>query len=162
MNYELLYIISAQYTDDEVAGLKDKVTAALQKSPINILTNENLGKLKLAYPIKHARHGFYILVEFETEPAAVRGLEREIRLMPEVLRHQLISLGAKRPSDEARKAIRMISYEEPEPDAVREPAPRSRSQSGGPRTAPRPAPKKVNLEELDKKLDEILESDVKI
>ena len=162
MNYELLYIISAQYTDDEVAGIKDKVTAALQKSPINILTNENLGKLKLAYPIKHARHGFYILVEFETEPSVAHALERELSLMPEMLRHQLVSLGAKRPSDEAKKAIKMISYEEPELDAEKQPPLRSRSQSGEPRPAPRPVPKKVDLEELDKKLDEILESDVKI
>jgi small subunit ribosomal protein S6 len=158
MNYELLYIISAQYTDDEVAGIKDKVTAALQKSPINILTNENLGKLKLAYPIKHARHGFYILVEFETEPSVAHALERELSLMPEMLRHQLVSLGAKRPSDEAKKAIKMISYEEPELDAEKQPPMRREA----PRPAPRPVPKKVDLEELDKKLDEILESDVKI
>lgn len=155
MKYELLYIIPAQFTDDENDQIIKKVTSVLEKVGVKIARNDNLGKLKLAYPIKHVRHGFYVLVEFEGETKAVQQIERELRLMPEVLRHQAIKLPEKELAEEgkAKKEIKMISYEAPGRDEEKEPAKREK---------PKPAPKKINLEELDKKLDEILEKDVEV
>jgi len=155
MQYELLYIIPAQYTDEEIGGTVEKVTKILEDTGVKITRNENLGKLKLAYPIKHVRHGFYVLVEFEADAEKIRRLERELRLMPEVLRHQTIRLERKLKEGEEKKEIKMISYEAPGREEEK-PAPRPREEK---RVAPK---KKVNLEELDKKLDEILESDVKV
>lgn len=156
MQYELLYIVSGQITDDEADQVKDKVSKIIEKTGVKITRNENLGKLKLAYPIKHVRHGFYILVEFGGEAGAIRQIERELRLIPEVLRQQAIKLSVKSPAQEgeAKKEIKMISYEAPEREGDKPKVKREK---------PKPAPtKKVNLDELDKKLDEILESDVKV
>lgn len=156
MNYELLYIIPAQFTDDETEQIKAKVTALIEKAGVKITRNDNLGKFKLAYPIGQVRHGFYILVEFNGETEAILVIEREIRLLADVLRHQVIRLPEKTKAKEgkAKKEIKMVSYEAPGQDEEK-PAPRREQPK-------KPAPKKVNLEELDKKLDEILESDVKV
>lgn len=146
MNYELLYIIPANYSDQEIDGVISKITQTIEKAGVKITRNENLGKLKLAYPIKHARHGFYVLVNFEAESTAVAGLDRELRLLPEIIRFQALKLEAKAPA----KEIKMVSYEAPRTEEPR-------------RREPAPAPKKkVDLKELDKKLDEILEKDIEI
>jgi len=157
MNYELLYIISGQLTDDEVEPIKNKVTSVIEKAQAKIARNENLGKLKLAYPIKHVRHGFYILVEFVAESKAIKAIERELGLMPEVLRQQIIALEGRAEGEETKKEIKMVSYEAPQREDERPPARREE-----PKKVPAKPAKKVNLEELDKKLDEILESDVEI
>jgi small subunit ribosomal protein S6 len=159
MNYEILYIISGQNTDDDAEKIKEKATAAFAKAQAEVTRNENLGKLKLAYPIKHVRHGFYILVEFKAEPGAVKAIERELGLMPEILRYQSVRLSDSPNGEEEKKEIKMISYEAPEREEDRQPKSRGEEKKKVP--AKKPA-KKVNLEELDKKLDEILESDVEI
>jgi small subunit ribosomal protein S6 len=156
MNYELLYIIPAQFTDDETEQKKAMVTALIDKAGVKITRNDNLGKFKLAYPIGQVRHGFYILVEFNGETGAIQIIEREIRLLADVLRHQIIRLPERSEAKggKAKKEIKMVSYEAPGQDEEK-PSPRREQPK-------KPAPKKVNLEELDKKLDEILESDVKL
>ena len=50
-NYELLYIVSNQYTEDELKTIKDKVNTLLQKYGGVLGFTEFLGKKKLAYPI---------------------------------------------------------------------------------------------------------------
>jgi len=156
MQYELLYIIPAQHTDDEIGTISGKVTKVLEKVGVNITRNDNLGKLKLAYPIKHVRHGFYVLVEFEADAEKIRTIERELRLMPEIIRHQVIRLESKAEEGDEKKEIKMVSYEAPEREEEKStPKPREKAKVAPPK-------KKVNLDELDKKLDEILESDVEV
>jgi small subunit ribosomal protein S6 len=156
MNYELLYLSPAQFTDDETEQIKVKVTALIEKAGVKITRNDNLGKFKLAYPIGQVRHGFYILVEFNGETEAIQTIERELRLLADVLRHQVIRLPEKieAKKGKAKKEIKMVSYEAPGQDEEK-PSPKREQPK-------KPVPKKVNLEELDKKLDEILESDVKV
>jgi len=64
-NYELLYIVSNQYTEDELKTIKDKVNTLLQKYGGVLGFTEFLGKKKLAYPIDKVNHGYYVVAEFE-------------------------------------------------------------------------------------------------
>ncbi|MBU0649342.1 30S ribosomal protein S6 [Patescibacteria group bacterium] len=157
MTYELLYIIPAKFTDQENEGIISKISKVVEKAGAKITRNENLGKFKLAYPIQHARHGFYVLVEFGVESQAIKNIGRELRLLPDILRHQILSIKAK---SSPRKEIKMVSYEAPTPGET--PRPRASSRTR-PKQEQRQAPKKkIDLEELDKKLDEILDKDIEI
>ena len=156
MTYELLYIIPAKFTDQENEDIVSKISKVVEKTGAKITRNENLGKLKLAYPIQHVRHGFYILVEFGAESQTIKDIDRELRLLPEILRHQVLSIKAKAQS----KEIKMVSYEAPTPGETRRPKAIPRVK---PKEEPKQAPKKkIDLEELDKKLDEILDKDIEI
>jgi len=158
MTYELLYIIPAKFTDQENEGIVSKISKVVEKTGAKITRNENLGKFRLAYPIQHVRHGFYILVEFEIESQVIKNIERELRLLPEILRHQILSIKAKSSS---KKEINMVSYEAPTPGET--PRPRTSSKTKPKKEEPKQAPKKkVDLKELDKKLDEILDKDIEL
>ncbi len=158
MTYELLYIVGSQYADNEIAGVMEKIGGMLAKAGAAVARNENLGKIKLAYPIKNARHGTYVLVHFEAEPAAVNALDRSLRLSDEVLRHQIVTL----PKGAEKRTYQISAYVAPLSEEARRELP----------AAPRPRPvapaqpptkreeASMSIADLDKKLDEILETDV--
>lgn len=153
--YELLYIVSSKFTDAEVDGIMDKVSAMIAKHGATILRNENIGKLRLAFPIKAERNGSYILVHFDVEGAETSELDRQLRLSDEVLRHMLVERAE---GAEVRRYV-LESYQPP----LTEEGHRRRDEKLRPQSV-RPSSSaaavtvpEMSMEELDKKLDEILE-----
>jgi small subunit ribosomal protein S6 len=166
--YELLYIVPAQFADTEIDSVRDKIARMTEQTGAKVTRNESLGKIKLAYPIKHQRHGTYVIVHFEAEPNVVAGLDRQLRLSDEVLRHLIVE----RDPALDRKEYHIASYVAPLSDEARA---EREARRGAPVAAPvKPAavavlqpsaPAKaeemsMSMEELDKKLDEILDQDV--
>ena len=155
--YELLYIIPTQYTDTEIEKIMADISGLLETEGTKVVRNENLGRIKLAYPIEKVRHGSYILVHFEGETDVLKEINRKLRLTEEVLRHQIITLerGA-----ENRK-FEISSYVAP----LSEEAKKQKETVKTKKIAP-PTPTKtedapnLSMAELDKKLDKILESEV--
>lgn len=162
--YELLYIVGTQYTDTEVSEIQGKIVAMLEKVGANILRNENLGKIRFAYPIKKARHGTYILVHFDADPAVVQALNRQLELTDEILRHTLL---VRVPGSEKKK-IELIPYVAPLSEEAKrsEAKPTIQREKSTPVeelviAAPLlPAEPAMSMEELDRKLDEILDADL--
>ena len=94
-NYELLYIVSNQYTEDEKEQIKKKINATIEKYGGAIGYEEFLGKKKLAYPIKKILHGYYQAAEFaladETKgETKLAQINNELRLDKEIIRAQII------------------------------------------------------------------------
>lgn len=169
--YELLYIIPSQFTDAEVEALQPKIAALLEKHGAKVFKNDSLGKIRLAYPVKGVRHGTYVLVYFEAEHEAVQPIEHELRLADEVLRSTIVTL----PKGAEEREVKIESYVAPLSDEARAekrdeessaPAPRAAASVPAPAIAP-PVPAtaadvpSMSIEELDQKLDKILEEDVK-
>lgn len=90
MQYELLYIVPTTFTDEDVGKIEGTVKGLLEKYGATISETIRLGKFRLAYPIKKVRHGHYILVKVETEPANVAKVDEALRLSNDVLRHLLL------------------------------------------------------------------------
>ncbi|MFH1405540.1 MAG: 30S ribosomal protein S6 [Patescibacteria group bacterium] len=161
-NYELLYIIPSQYTDQEIEGIIKTITELIEQAQATIIKQTNLGKLKLAYPIGEVQHGNYVLTFFETESQNVKDLDRRLQLSDEILRHTLTQVK----KGEEEKKFDMVAYVPPlsgeyqrkdreqktyqsSPESVR-----PKLAPPTPVAEPRPA---MSIEELDKKLDEILD-----
>lgn len=151
--YELLYIVPTKYTDTEVEAVNDKVGVLLVKLEAKILRHENIGKIRLSFPIKGQRNGTYVLVHFDVEPNASIELEHQLRLTDEVLRHILVE---RTPGAETRH-FALEAYQSPLTDEGHR---RRDEKSAPPRrgmAAVTPVEPSMSMEELDKKLDEILE-----
>lgn len=112
-NYELLYILPASLTSDEIVKNFQEVQENLEKLHAKMLTTllehpflTKTGiskeeesdeikaipvvKRKLAYSIKHEKFGFYCLVNFEAEEKHVKEIDEYLRLNNKVLRHMII------------------------------------------------------------------------
>ena len=87
--YEMLYFLTITLSDEEIKTLKDKIHKLFEKQQATIIKEEDLGKRKLAYMIKRARHGYYFLIKFTAPPTAIRELNHQLELMPEIIRHRI-------------------------------------------------------------------------
>lgn len=149
-HYEMLYIIAPDFTDEEHAKLTASAESLIKNEGGIISASEMLGKKKLAYPIKKAVASYYNLLSFDIEPAKLPLIEQKFRLMTEILRFLLV---VKKPVKEKPKVI------SPRPAAMEAPAPRIFKKEPA-KEKTKVKLQKVSLEELDKKLDEILGDDV--
>lgn len=90
-DYELMYLVSSSFTDEELSGIEAWVGETLTKVGATATHTERLGKLRLAYPIKRQTHAHYVLVRFKAETSALAEFNNLLRLSPDkVLRYQTL------------------------------------------------------------------------
>jgi ribosomal protein S6 len=152
--YELLYIIPAKYAENEIQPVMDGITAALTKLGVKTSRNEMVGKLKLAYPVNHVRHGYYILVDLDMEDGNLKDVNEMLRLHTDIIRHHVVVKEKK-----GKPLFKLASMEDIDRDRVRGQVDRDTRTR---QAAAAPAPKKVevSMEEIDKKLDKIIEGKI--
>ncbi len=91
-DYELVLVINSMAAEDKVEATVDSVTRFITgkgSAPPNI---DRWGRKRLAYPIKHAIEGSYVLFRFQMKPAFARELVANLRISEDVLRHLLVRL----------------------------------------------------------------------
>jgi small subunit ribosomal protein S6 len=152
-NYELLYLISANYTALEIVPIMDKVKTILGEHNAKITKEENLNKQRLAYPIKKNSHGYYILIEMILDKKELKAINNALRIFPEVLRY-LITIKKEKTEKEIQLEKRL------QEKLTKEKEQEIEKLATAPKETPKKeAPVKVSAEELDKKLDEILKGE---
>ena len=83
--YEVLYIIDPAQGEEGIAALVEKFKAMVEAE--GTLTNiDEWGKRRLAYPINDLNEGYYVLMNFETNPAFPAELERVMKITDGILR----------------------------------------------------------------------------
>src|SRR6185436_2729583 len=90
--YELMYILSSAVTDNDVPTVSSEVDKFLSDNGATILSQEMLGKKKLAYPIKKTRNGFYVLESFNLEGAKLTPLDNKLRSMEPIIRYLVVNV----------------------------------------------------------------------
>ena len=92
-NYELLYILSPEMTDEALEERVNGVSQFIIGREGVVDSVDKWGKRRLAYPLKHFLEGNYILARFKLSPARCRELEANLKISEEVLRHLLVRTG---------------------------------------------------------------------
>lgn len=90
MNYEILFIVPAKYSDTEVEEINKKIPATLEEFGASIKKIDNWGKRKLAYQIKQYRYGYYTLIIFSAEPESLEKITQKINLNQDIIRFQIV------------------------------------------------------------------------
>jgi len=90
--YELMYIVSSNVSDDQIPTVTDGVLQFITGLGGKIVKEEQLGKKKLAYPIDKTRNGFYAVVNFEMEGSKLADLDQKVRTAEGVIRHIIVNL----------------------------------------------------------------------
>ena len=83
--YEVLYIIDPAQGDEGIAALVEKFKAMVEAE--GTLTNvDEWGKRRLAYPINDLNEGYYVLMNFESNPAFPAEMERVMKITEGIMR----------------------------------------------------------------------------
>ena len=85
-NYETVFILTPVLSDTQMKDTAEKFKKVLTDHGAEIVSNENWGLKKLAYPIEQKSTGFFNLIEFTSEPGVVESLELEYRRDEKVMR----------------------------------------------------------------------------
>ena len=84
--YELLYAISQDQTEEQREALIEKFKKFVEDRKGNILGIDKWGMKKLAYPVKFKNEGFFVLMNFESEPGVVREMENAMNITEAIIR----------------------------------------------------------------------------
>lgn len=87
-----MYILSSAVSDNDAPPVADEVNKFITDQGGSILTQEMMGKKKLAYPIKKTRNGFYILETFNLEGSKLTPLDNKLRSMEPIIRYLVVNV----------------------------------------------------------------------
>jgi small subunit ribosomal protein S6 len=104
--YEVVYIVTPEATDEVVADLHQQVEAIVQRFGGSIERTENWGRRRLAYEIAHHREGTYVLEVLNGPGEMVRELDRRLKVTDQVIRHLAVRVDEELRVAERAKAKR--------------------------------------------------------
>ncbi len=90
--YELTVLLPQDLSDFDVQKVIDKVKTAITSRGGNIQKEHTWGKKRLAYHINKVEFAHYQTLIFQVLKEAILDITKDIQLMPEIIRHLLISL----------------------------------------------------------------------
>ncbi len=87
--YEMIYILDSAVADEVKDAIQKRFEDIVTSANGTVASVEKLGVKKLAYPIDYKSDGYYVVMTFEAEGAAVKELDRIAGLSAEVLRRMI-------------------------------------------------------------------------
>lgn len=125
--YELTYLVSPEISEEELKNLQEKINSFIQNEG-GILNKTSFPlKKKLSYPIKKKHEAFLTSVSFYSKPEKIENLEKKLKAEGFLLRYLI--------STEKLQKKAAVSI---------------------PKKLTKAKPKKVELKDFEKKLEEIL------
>ena len=127
--YELVYIVTPEATDQEVADLHTQIEQIVQRFNGTFDKTENWGRRKLAYEIGHHREGTYVVETISGSGEMVKEIDRRLRVIDQVIRHLTVRVDeelrvaertrAARKATQARRRVARGLPPEPQPGESR-------------------------------------------
>ena len=153
-HYEMLYIVSAKFTENEAPEAVKRVGELIKKFDGQETYSEVWKKKKFCYPINHENYGYYFLIEFDCDAEKVKSVDKEMRMSTDIVRHMIVAkaklsneeISAQKKKDQARVDQEIEDKKQEIEEAEKE--------------EEKPKVKKAkDLTDLDDKLDKILDTD---
>lgn len=88
--YELVYLVSPDATDEQVQGLHTQVEDIVSRMGGQLDKTENWGRRKLAYEIGPHKEATYVLAVISGTGELMKELDRRFRVSDRVLRHLVV------------------------------------------------------------------------
>ncbi len=94
-DYEVTYILRPTLEENEVEERANAIGEIVKGQGGEVVSIERLGRRRLAYEIKDVREGNYVVMQFRSDGAVSKELERLLKLHEDVLRELVVRLDAK-------------------------------------------------------------------
>ncbi len=104
--YEVMFIIEATASDEDVTRLSDGLRQIITDQGGTVTKHENMGRRTLAYPIDRKNEGIYVLFEVEGSGREIAELERRMRVNDQIIRYLTVRVDEDRRRAEKFKAKR--------------------------------------------------------
>ncbi|MDC7993730.1 30S ribosomal protein S6 [Altibacter sp. HG106] len=91
-HYETVFILNPVLSDEQIKETVKKYEDLLISKDAKMISKEDWGLKKLAYPIQHKKSGFYHLFEYTVPGDAINDLELAFRRDERIMRYQTVKL----------------------------------------------------------------------
>jgi small subunit ribosomal protein S6 len=88
--YEIMLILPAEADDKLVGSVTDRISQVLSERGGQVDKVDRWGKRRFTYEIARQSEGFYLIVEAQGDPAAMKELDRVLSLADEVIRFKVV------------------------------------------------------------------------
>ena len=89
-NYEIMFILSTQLTDEEKQAGVAFVEETLKVAGAAEVKTEVWGDRKLAYPIKKKENGYYVLTTFQIDGIKLAEVEARLNIEESILKYMIV------------------------------------------------------------------------
>ena len=107
--YELVYVVSPEASDEQVADLHTQVAAIVQRIGGQIEKTDNWGRRKLAYEIGRHKEGTYVLEVIDGGGELMKEIDRRLKVTDLVMRHLIVRVDEEQGVVERTRANRTES-----------------------------------------------------
>lgn len=90
--YETIYVLSPTTTKESSERIANRVGEVMARESGVLTLIENWGRRQLAYPVAKHRRGVYVYLKYTGGGAVVSELERNFRMLDEVLKFQTVKV----------------------------------------------------------------------
>ncbi len=104
--YELVYVASADASDEQVADLQKQVEAIVARLGGEIEQVDNWGRRKLAYEIGRHKEGTYVLFVLRGSGELMKEIDRRLKVFEIVIRHLVVRVDEEQAIIERSRAAR--------------------------------------------------------
>lgn len=85
--YEVMYIVDTDTADEKIGKLNEAVGKLIEKEGGSVVRMDDIGRKRMAYPIKKKTDGYYVLFEIEGSGQEIAELERRMRVNDMIVRY---------------------------------------------------------------------------
>ncbi len=164
--YELMYILASSVSDDQIPTTTQQIESFVTDFGGSDISHTELGKKKLAYPIKKTRNGHYGVIAFTMDTTKVNELDAKIRTQGNtIIRYIMVNMdehlerlekdrdvqakmNRNRPASQIPDEEKAAMAGTPAPAAVATPS------------KPAAPAKEVTAEEIDQEIEKALSEDI--
>ena len=86
-SYELVFIVHPEVDGDDFTAVVERVTGLVERNSGDVTEVNSWGLSRRAYPIQDQWEGQYELMQLELAPQGAAGLERDLVLVEQIIRH---------------------------------------------------------------------------
>src|SRR5438067_8974421 len=90
--YDLMLLLSTDAADDQRAKILNDVESAISNAGGTVERDDDWGRRRMAYQIRHQPEAEYRLLQFKAPPALIDELSHTLRITDGVLRHRVIKV----------------------------------------------------------------------
>jgi small subunit ribosomal protein S6 len=166
-HYELMFVLPGSLDPATVPAIQARVDGYIQTATGTITTTVDLDRRRLAYNIGQQTHGYYQVRQFDLERGQLKELDQKLRLDNDVLRYMVVKAPAMT-ADQIKQMIAGEKYKVVKATAVVSTEAKTSvtalteeekmfAEANTAKVETDTEKNKVSIEELDKKLDAILE-----
>ena len=88
-NYETIIIINPNLDEEECSKVVERFTDMISKEG-KVEGTEAWGKKRLAYPIQKNNEGYYVQINFSSNPEFIDELNRVYNITDEIIKHIVV------------------------------------------------------------------------